>query len=115
MNCDFTRHRPPKLFVLTSFPAIDKAGHDHVAVPVSGDEFAETWRLKLSNVITDLKINDVNISSYLKHRRLGIFDRCLGAFAADDNEWAISNLVNMKTILAMLPLFEKSCALPFHR
>ena len=87
-----------------------------MAVPVSVDEVPESRRLKLSNVITELKINDLDISSELKHRLVGIIDRCLDAFAANDNDLGFCDIVEHEINTGdATPIREKLRPVPFHR
>ena len=116
LNRDFRRRPPPKLSALNSCPAIDVEENPQLAVPIPVDEVAENRRGKLSIVTTELKINDLDISSDLKHRLVGIIDRCLDAFAEDDNDLGYCTIVEHEINTSdATPVREKLRPTPFHR
>ena len=111
------KHQPPtKLTALASIPAIDPDDMPKLAVPITLDEGSEARRQKLSNVINELKIHDLDIISDLKHRLVGIIDRCLDAFASDDNDLGFCNIVEHAINTADAhPVREKLSLVHFHR
>ena len=87
-----------------------------LSVPITLDEASEASRQKLSNVINELKIHDLDIVSDLRHRFVGIRDRCLDPFASDDIELCFCNIVEHAINTADAnPVRVKLRPVPFHR
>ena len=78
----FGRRTPTLLNALSISPpsSIDIDSVPLYAVPIAHDEHAEDRKSKLSIVLNELKIHDLNITPQLNHALLCVVDRCLDAF-----------------------------------
>ena len=56
------------------------------AVLATVDDSAVTRRKKLEKVLSELKISEMKIHEKFKHALVALVDRCLDAFAADDDD-----------------------------
>ena len=76
----------------------------------------EKRREKLEKVLNELKIYDFSIHINLKHALVAVIDRCLDAFAEDDDDLGHTNLVEHAINTGHAPPFkEKLRPLPFSR
>ena len=86
------------------------------AVLATVDDAAATRRKKLEKVLGELKINDLTVSAKLKHSLVALVDRCLDAFAADDDDIGYTTLVEHAINTGDAPPFrEKLRPLPISR
>ena len=56
-------------------------------------------REKLERVMKDLKINDIEAPDEIKHELIALLERCLAAFAEDDDDVGQTNLVEHTIVL----------------
>ena len=63
------------------------------AGPVTADEHVECRNLSLATVLNELKVHDLNINPQLKYALLGVIERCLDAFAANDDDLGHTTVV----------------------
>ena len=91
----FGRRTPTLLHSLSVSPpaSIDIDSTPDYAVPIPHNENDEARNSKLSNVPNELKIHELKITPQLKHSLIGVVDRCLDAFAKDDDDLGHTSLV----------------------
>ena len=95
MISQFGRRSPTFLHTLSVSPpaAIDVDAMPDCVVPVSRDEHVESRNQKLTTVLNELKVHDLNLKPHLKHALIGVIDRCLDAFAANDDDLGHTTVV----------------------
>ena len=92
---NFARRTPTLLHALSVSPPapIDIDSTPDSAIPIPHDENSESRNAKLSHLLNDLKIHDLNVTPQLKHALIGVVDRCLDAFAKDDDDLGHTSVV----------------------
>ena len=95
MISQFGCRSPTFLHTLSMSPpaAIDVDAMPDCAVTVSPDEHVESRNQKLATVLAEWRVHDLNIKPHLKHALIGLIDRCLNAFAVNDEELAQTTVV----------------------
>ena len=112
------RRTPTLLHALSVSPpaSIDVDSTPDYAVPIPHDENAGSRNSKLSNVRTELKIQDLKLRPQLKHALIGVIDRGLDAFAKVDDDLGHTSVVEHTIITGDAPpIKEKLRPLPHQR
>ena len=86
------------------------------AIPTSINSENANRREKLQKVLNELKLSELPFHSSLKHSLVAVIERCLDAFAADDDDLGHTELVEHAINTGNVqPFKEKLRPLPFSR
>ena len=116
LSMKFPKVAPPKLRALMARERtpLDQSLDSAVVVPAT--ELDLSRQNKLQNVLNELHVSELHVAEPLKHSLIAVIDRCLDAFAENDDDVGFTNLVEHRIDSGdAKPIRQKLRPLAFHR